>query len=322
MAISNRDIHDAAIQKVADRKFGYDLYFIEHDERLTIEQVESLVHGKTDDLYMDVTEARSEGAYINAIEEVKDLAKEVIAELARDDEDVDEDDVWWEFEYSPQFDEVRFAVQDRDESDPVRDLAGNAPDPLVQYVPDMPIEITVEHVDGGYDTGEVHAALKDIGLPVTPHNVQALSESLNECHDYASIRAIFTVDLAELLDTSIKWLRVKAPRLLCLNNFDGSGMDTEPMEGTIMVPRDQIRLDSALGYGSWDEIAGVVVSAYTTDIEYVRLCEYEFDGTDTDGTDFYRCTSHGSSEPSYEAHCGKATEPAYAMLVTGKEGQA
>lgn len=319
MAISNRDIHDAAIQKVADRKFGYDLYFIEHDERLTNEQVESLVHGKTDDLYMDVTEARSEGAYINAIEEVKDLAKEVIADLARDDEDVDEDDVWWEFEYSPQFDEVRFAVEDRDESDPVRDLAGHTPDPLVQYVPDMHIEITLEYVDGGYDTDEVHAALKDIGLPVTPHNVQALRDGLNECHDYASIRAIFTVDLAELLDASIKWLRVKAPRLLCVNNFDGSGMDTEPMEGTIMVPRDQIRLDSTLGYGSWDEIAGVVTSAYTTDIEYVRLCEYEFDGTDTDGTDYYRCTSHGSSESSYEAHCGEATEPAYAMLVTGKE---
>lgn len=324
MALTNKDIYEAAIAEIDSRKYGFDLWYVHHDDRLMDEQVEAVIKGDIDSVYMDVAEAFSEQHYTLAVEDTTEIVKSVIAEAARDDESIDEEDAWWEFEYSPLFDEVRFKVEDRAEGDPVKDLAGQTPDPLVQYVPDIPIEVDLSGVYGEAEEDDewkvqVDDVLRGLGLPVTEHNVQALRDGLDECHDYASIRAIFTVDLAELVDRSVKWIRVTSPSLLCLNNFDGSGMDTAPMEGTIMVPRDQIRLDSALGYGSWDSIAGVVRSAYTVGTEYVRLCEYEFEGTDTDGTDFYRCTSHGSSEPSPEAHCGKATEPAYAMLVTGKE---
>lgn len=318
MALTNKDIYEAAIAEIADRKYGYDLWYVHYDDRLTDEQAEAVIKGDIDSVYMDVAEAFSEQHYSLAVEETEGIVKSVIAEAARDDEGIDEEDAWWEFEYNPLFDEVRYKVEDRAEGDPVKDLAGQTPDPLVQYVPDIPIEVDIEVAKAKGNDG-VFTALKDIGLPVTPHNVQALRDGLNECHDYASIRAIFTVDLAELVDRSVKWIRVTNPHLLCLNNFDGSGMDTAEMEGTIMVPRDQIRLDSTLGYGSWDNIAGVVASGYTVDTEYVRLCEYEFEGTDTDGTDFWRCTSHGSSEPSPEAHCGEATEPAYATIITDKE---
>lgn len=319
MALTNKSIYEAAIAEIADRKYGFDLWYVHYDDRLMDEHVEALIKGDIDSVYMDVDEAFSEQHYSLAVEATEEIVKYVIAEAARDDESIDEEDAWWEFEYNPLFDEVRFKVEDRAEGDPVKDLAGHTPDPLVQYVPDQPVEITVDHPDGGYSSDDVHEALKEIGLPDTDANVDRLSSALDECHDYASIRAIFTVDLSELVDQSVKWIRVKGPRLLCLNNFDGSGMDTDEMDGTIMVPRDQIRLDSTLGYGSWDNIAGVVVSAYTVDTEYVRLCEYEFEGTDTDGTDFYRCRSHGSSEPSPEAHCGEATEPAYATIITDKE---
>lgn len=315
--VTNKEIYEAAIAEISDRKYGFDLYFVEHDDQLMDEQVEALVEGRIDTVYDDVVEAFSDRHYITTVEEVESVVKEVIAVFARDDEDLDEDDAWWEFRDSPLFDEVRYTVEDRDESDPVKDLARHTTDPLVQWVPEHTIELDVE--DEEESAAEVSRALGEVGLPCSQHNVEAMYSAMGNCFGPTEVRVLFTVDLSELLDPSVTEVRLKDPILLLLNPYEGSGMDTENMRGTITVPRDEIRLDSALGYGSWDNIAGVIASPYTVDAEYVRLCRYRFEGTDTDGTDFYWCESHNSIEPSHEAHCGEAEEPAYAMLITDKK---
>ena len=41
------------------------------------------------------------------------------------------------------------------------------------------------------------------------------------------------------------------------------------------------------------------------------ICEYEFDGTDTDGTKWYRCVTHDELAPSPDAPCAKYEEIPY-----------
>lgn len=41
-------------------------------------------------------------------------------------------------------------------------------------------------------------------------------------------------------------------------------------------------------------------------------CEYEFVGTDTDGTDWSRCKVHGHEAPSMDAPCAGWYAPPYA----------
>ena len=130
MALSNKDIYKAAIAEIEDRKYGFDLWYVDHNDRLTDEQVEALIKGDVDSVYMDVDEVFSEQHYTLAVQETEEIVKSVIAEAARDDESVDEEDAWWEFEYNPLFDEVRYKVEDRAEGDPVKDLARNTPDPV------------------------------------------------------------------------------------------------------------------------------------------------------------------------------------------------
>lgn len=317
MALTNKEIYEAAIAEISDRKYGFDLYFVEHDDQLMDEQVEALVGGRVDTVYDDVVEAFSDPHYITTMEEVESVVKEVIAVFARDDEDLDEDDAWWEFRDSPQCDEVRFAVEDRDESDPVKDLANRTTDPLVQWVPEHAISLDVD--DEEESAAEVSRALSEVGLPCSQHNVEAMYSAMGNCFGPTEVRVLFTVDLSELLDHSVTEVRLKDPILLLLNPYEGSGMDTANMRGKITVPRDEIRLDSALGYGSWDNIAGVVTSAYTVDAEYVRLCRYVRSGHDTDGTEWFRCIEHDDLQPSPDAHCGEAKEPAYAVLEEGSE---
>lgn len=322
MALSNEQIAEAAIKKVNERAYGYDLWYVNHDDRLTDEQVEEVLAGDVTGVMERIFDALSETAYLTAVEAVEEVVKEVLTEYDAewDDEDFNPDEAWDDFDCSDEFYTVREAVDARDESDPLQVLAGHTPDPLVQWIPDSPIEVDLSGVYGEIEEraekeAQVEDVLRELGLPVTGHNVDSIHEAMRECHDYAEVRPIFTVDMAEMVDSSVKWVRVKDPILLLLNRFDGSGMDTRNMEGTITLTREDLRADSALGYGSWDNIAGVVRSAYTVDTEYVRICEYTFEGTDTDGTDYYRCHHHGNLEPSPDVHCDGATEPAYGRLI-------
>lgn len=317
--VGNKDIHDHAEKLIFDRGYGFDLYYVDYRDEFTDEQVEEIIDGqRLDNVVEEVVEAFGESQYLTAREHVEDFAREAIRDMSLDlEDDQDEEDLLAEFMYSDLSDELRHHIEDRDESDPIRDLAGHTSDPLVQYVPDPVIEIDVE--DEEESNSEVARVLTELGLSSTQHNVEAMYSAMANCHGPTEVRVLFTADMEEMIDLTVEEVRLKNPALLLLNPYDGSGMDTDNMKGTITVPRDQIRLDSALGYGSWDNIAGVVVSAYTVDAEYVRVCQYTFHGTDTDGTDYYRCMGHGSLEPSPDVHCAKAEEPAYGRLIKDKE---
>lgn len=318
----NETLRDALLEDYRARPFLPDLVHVEYDDRLTDEQVAGVVSGDWDEVDNDDFDEWVAEATVSAAREIiKETASDILRRMITDgtlDEDEDPDVITDDFEWSAEWDDVRFWLEDHDPSDPLRTLAGHTPDPLVQWVPEHTISIDVD--DEEESAVEVSRALSEVGLPCSQHNVEAMYSAMGNCFGPTQLRVLFTVDLSELLDHSVTEVRLKDPILLLLNPYEGSGMDTANMRGKITVPRDEIRLDSALGYGSWDNIAGVVTSAYTVDTEYVRLCRYRFEGTDTDGTDFYRCEAHGSSEPSPDAHCGEAKEPAYAVLLEDKEG--
>lgn len=317
----NETLRDALLEDYRARPFLPDLVHVEYDDRLTDEQVAGVVSGDWDEVDNDdFADWVYDNRCINVREIIKETAGDILRRMIADgtlDEGEDPDVIADDFEWADEWDDVRFWLEDHDSSDPLRTLARHTPDPLVQWVPEHAIELDVD--DEEESAAEVSRALSEVGLSCSQHNVEAMYSAMDNCFGPTEVRVLFTVDLSELLDPSVTEVRLKDPTLLLLNPYDGSGMDTENMRGKITVPRDEIRLDSALGYGSWDNIAGVITSAYTVDAEYVRLCRYRFEGTDTDGTDFYWCESHGSTEPSHEAHCGEAEEPAYATLITDKK---
>lgn len=318
----NETLRDALLEDYRARPFLPDLVHVEHDDRLTSEQAAAVVSGDWDEVDNDdFTEWMAEATVGAAREIIKETAGDILRRMITDgtlDEDEDPDVIADVFEWTTEWDEVRFWLEDHDPSDPLRTLAQRTPDPLVQWVPESTIELDVEDEEGSAQ--EVTVALDEVGLSCSQHNVEAMYAAMAECHGPTEVRVLFTADLSELLDPSVTEVRLKDPTLLLLNPYDGSGMDTANMRGTITVPRNEIRLDSALGYGSWDNIAGVVTSAYTVDTEYVRLCRYVRAGHDTDGTEWFKCIEHDDPQPSPDAHCSEAKEPAYAVLLEDKEG--
>lgn len=317
----NETLRDALLEDYRARPFLPDLVHVEYDDRLTDEQVAAVVSGDWDEVDNDdFDDWSSEARHMACWEIIKETATDILRRMVTDgtlDEDEDPDAIAGDFFYHPGWDDVKFWLEDHDPSDPLRQLAQHTPDPLVQWVPEHTISIDVD--DEEESNAEVSRALSEVGLPCSQHNVEAMYSAMGNCFGPTEVRVLFTVDLSELLDHSVTEVRLKDPILLLLNPYEGSGMDTANMRGKITVPRDEIRLDSALGYGSWDNIAGVVTSAYTVDAEYVRLCRYVRAGHDTDGSEWFKCISHDDLQPSPDAHCSEAKEPAYAVLEEGSE---
>lgn len=251
-----------------DRKFT--LTYVHYDSELTDEQTVNYLSGDMeafDEIHDAWSDNRSEGAD----QAVNDLLEEY--GLERDDPSVD-----WEA--------LREHVLENDDSD----LEGG----LIRNTRAQLMRTRLGHVYGegtysGHDDESYPAREKRIAEMLEAHGLKVETdeqrEAINELvhngpydwHDGVRLEVIFQGDIRDATvwnkdagEAQARKLTFKDPHILIIDTMSGSGYDVQ-LPGTItstVSPDNPAVLDKKpdAGYG-WDEIAGVVHSAYKTDVK-------------------------------------------------------
>lgn len=266
------------------------LRYVSYDDRLTSEQMNMILAGQWNDAENDVDENFSDNAYEEAVTiartEIEAAFEAGTFDREWDDLDPDEQDA------------ARYAVEERDDSDPVKDLLRNTPDQLMRTSLGRPAERLAEPRwtsghrmdDGGFAARHdaVAALLKESGMDVdTPEVREAIEELINEgpydWHEGTQLDVIWYGDLEDAVPTprgespdteGSKVLEFATPHVLLIDRWNGSGHEViipAALKRTLTrvgyddqeAPQTgRAYLDSASeGYG-WDSIAGVYKPAY------------------------------------------------------------
>lgn len=174
------------------------------------------------------------------------------------------------------------AIRERDASTPIDNITRRTPAKLFRY--NLGVDVTT-----GWDASdeEIEEQVQGIADAIGLHDQDdAIKAILREASSGGVACIYWQGDVEDILDASqgarfndkkftITWTN---PSLLVLNSMDGSGMDGS-LAGTVTLPFDpeRLKLDARnIGNGySWDEVAGIVPSAYRTDctITEVKVTE-------------------------------------------------
>lgn len=270
------------------------LRFVNYDDQLTKDQMSMILEGNWNDAENDVDEAFFDGATDEAVriaEEEINAAYEA-GTFDREWDDLDEDEK----------DEARYAVEARDDSDPVKDLLRTTPDQLLRTSLGNP----VDRLSGTVGTsGErldedglqarhqaIEALLKEAGVDTSAEGVTAaigelITEGPYNWHEGVQLDVIFYGPIDDAVpeprsetdcpETASKVLEFDRPHLLLIDKYNGSGYDTvlpAPLkrtltrsapDGTEAPQTGRAYLDDAAGGYSWDDVCGLVKSAYGGD---------------------------------------------------------
>ncbi|ACL41899.1 hypothetical protein Achl_3948 (plasmid) [Pseudarthrobacter chlorophenolicus A6] len=275
---------------IAANQSPVSLRFVAYDDRLTKEQMGMILAGQWNDAENDVDENFSDSAYDQAVETARTEINEAHEEGRFDRE-------WDELDQDEQ-DAARYAVEERDDSDPVKDLLRNTPDQLLRTSLGRPAERLPEPRwasghrldDGGFTARHdaVAALLKESGMNVdSPEVREAIEELINEgpydWHEgvqldvlwYGGIEDAVPTPRAESPETEgQKVLEFAKPHILLIDKWNGSGHDVvvpAAMKRTLTRVGDddgeapqtgRAYLDSDAGGYGWDDVAGVHKPAY------------------------------------------------------------
>lgn len=268
--MSKRTMQGLRDEMLARLRDSYDLIYVDYRDGLTDEQAAALLRGDTEALYDSLDqwefEARADGTRY----ELDELAKEVISDWERED-DEDYTVLADEFRYSDEEDEVRDAIQDRDGSNPIRDLAGQT---RSQYIR---VRIGEDFVLAGEDMDEdVETVMANADLPDTPE-VRALVRSIiPEAGTGRHLTPFLfaSVDMSEVYD--LPWnpedeVTITGGSLLLEDGWNGAGWNDDLPEGfKITVKRGDLRHDEdAWGY-SWDDVCGLVTGAWPATLSVAK----------------------------------------------------
>lgn len=269
-------LRDAVIANLDE---GYDLCYVDQGDKLMSDQIDAVVAGDWESLWESneewYSDNRRHGAEYHAEEETKDVIR---SWAIRDQRDYD--DLYEEFKDTEEWDEVILAIQDRDTSDPYRDLAKRSGRVLMRQV----IAGEDDAISFRRPTPtEVIAWLKEYAEPGTvlkrnKHNLDVVRATLNETspeHGYVMGMIVYAADVSDLYDLGdVEYVDIVNPYLYLGNYYQGDGFcSEEPLDATFRVKRKDLRTDKgAPGYG-WDEVAGVVTSYYEADIKPVKQQE-------------------------------------------------
>lgn len=267
------------------------LRFVNYDDQLTKDQMSMILEGSWNDAENDVDEAFLDGA----TDEAARIAEEEInaayeaGTFDREWDDLDEDEQ----------NEARYAVEARDDSDPVKDLLRTTPDQLLRTSLGNPLGRLSGAVgtsgeqldDAGFEARHkaVEALLKEAGVDTSAKGVTAAIEELvtegpYNWHEGTQLDVIFYGPIEDAVpeprsetdcpETASKVLEFARPHLLLIDKYNGSGYDTilpAPLKRTLVraggdgpeVPQTgRAYLDDAAGGYSWDDVCGLVKSAY------------------------------------------------------------
>lgn len=154
------------------------------------------------------------------------------------------------------FDEVRFAVEEADTSDPLGELLANTGRRLLLIPLGSPVPDYTSHDD----PDELIAQMCEAAGVDPQVNRDTVAGALAEAPYGGQLTIIVYAAVADAVGAA--HVRITDPHLLIHDTLNGSGADFQ-LVGTIDLPLEDggVRLDSQTRYG-WDSIASVVHSAY------------------------------------------------------------
>lgn len=236
----------------------YTLIYVSYNDELTDKQVDAIAHGDFETLWDDISDYESEARWQGTEYVLNELLDDVIHDWEREDE-TNYSDLKDDFRMSDPWYEVKEAIEDRDESDFIRDLARNTSDVLMR--------VSVTDEDSAFPVGAEgpteEDALAAVGLPVTEKNIKVMGSILAEVNfEYSGAVAswVFAADvewLYRLPSDPETIIEITDPFLWLGNPWQGDGwVNEQPFEGTVRFKRGVLRTDrDAWGYG-WDQVVG------------------------------------------------------------------
>lgn len=245
------DVAQAAVELTVSRlDEKYSLVYIDRGERLTDDQIQRLIAGDEEVLDEDwVSENRWRG--------VNHVLDEILDEDAR---------VF--LEEHEALEQVREAIEDRDESDPIRDLMRETGSKLFRYRLDAEAAAGAWKFSDEQVSSAARALAEDAGV-VFWDNCEALRELVAHASYGGSLYVLWRGDVRPVYDAictvrfsdpaskvTVQWTD---PELLLLDQWNGSG-HTVRVRGTVRLvfDPDRLCLDTARGQGgySWTDVVG------------------------------------------------------------------
>ena len=261
------DVLDKLREGIAQLRHVH-LTYVSYDDRLSDEQVDAYLSGDFETLYGGMEEWESDQRYEYAKNEINELLAAIGSEDFPDFDSLEPEDA----------DELRWAIEEKDESDPIRDLARNTLDQLFRVTIARPNRAWYIFDDAEYAKAQAWVAgqLYGVGVPLLPA-ARIAGDLLNECgdwiHDGHTLDVIWHGDIETVAGVKEgDRLTFTDPHILLLDRMNGSGYEEQiDFEVTVEVGEDRIpHLDrTGWGYG-WDDVAGVYSPAYGTTLKVTK----------------------------------------------------
>lgn len=279
---------EAILDKVRESLKGrtVTLTYADRDDTLTPEQVQVLLKGKNpyeSRAFSFMEEAESDQRYQAATEELRDILTGVEYALLEEDAEV--------------LDEARFLVYEHDDSDLITEILKHTGPMLLRY--DLGLSVTTDWSSSDEDREEMKREIVEaLALP-EDHPVRARLDELLTNGQSGRLYVIWSAYPSHVIDdvwplqkprmgdgvpaATITWNRPPGDggaHLLILDTLNGSGHDVR-LDAPLTVPfdADNLTTDADDGGYSWNDVAGVVRSAYDATID-VEILTWTSAGTE------------------------------------------
>lgn len=248
------------------------LVYVQYDDKLNDDQVDALARQNWEQIDDSFDGWLPDHTYESAKIYIADAVREVVDTWADEEilgPDYDYDSLAEKYEGTDEWDEARFVLEERDQSSPLTDLAANVGIVLMRHSPgiDVGTQATVEDV-------LEELAASDTLIPWSGRNETLIQEAIDNSGGCGDLQFIYACDAKILVEISQGLVQVKNPHLWIGSSWHGSGHCVGPLEGSIFIPREDLRTDrDASGYG-WDQVASVYARGYECEVTQATLPDF------------------------------------------------
>lgn len=251
----------------------YELVWISQGDGLSDKQVALLLGGEDifdSKEFADLEEWIDGSRYERAIEVIKEIL---------DDNEFDILD-----NHPDELDELRFEVTDRDQSDPYTGLVRETRYLLMRY--DVDVAVGTDWSSSEQELAEQAEDLANtLGFASDPTVANLIASGLLPEAGYGGHAWIlFYASVAQMWEAVQAYHGLRAedrphakitfttPYLLVLDALNGAGFDLElPVDVTLPFTPQRLTTDAGAPGYSWDDVAGVVKSAYSAEVSFEGL---------------------------------------------------